>query len=265
MIVNIDILVIENSIVNYFLLYITSQTLRIRKSFKSIAIPALIGGLYVVTLILPNLYILTELPFKLLVALLMIYILFHKNSILLDIKALLIYILYSMLLAGLCLFIELSYSETYEFNSIIYNFTYKKLMLALIIIYLVINRLVVFVRDRIELNSLIYSVDIIYKNSEKTVRAFLDTGNELREPATNLPVMLLESYYLDKSLEENETFYIPYKVVNGEINKLKGFKPEFIRIHKGNNLETRQVIIALCENKLSSIGEYNALLSRGIV
>lgn len=265
MVVNLDILVIENSIVNYFLLYITSQTLRLRKSFKNIVLPAFIGGLYVVTLIFPKLYILTKLPFKLLVALLMIYILFYKSSILFDLKALIIYLLYSMLLAGLCLFIELNNCGTFEKNSILYNFSYKRLMLALIVLYLVINRLVIFIRDRIELNSLIFSVDIVFNNYQKTVKAFLDTGNELREPATNLPVMLLESYYLDKILEEKETFYIPYKVVNGETNTLKGFRPQFIRIHRGDNTEIRQVIIALCENKLSSIGEYNALLSRGII
>jgi stage II sporulation protein GA (sporulation sigma-E factor processing peptidase) len=265
MIVNIDMLVIENSIVNYFLLYITSQTLRVRKTFKNIALPALIGGLYVVTLIFPSLYFFTALPFKLLVALLMIYILFNKNSILFDFKALIIYILYSMLLAGLCFFIELNYSEPGQLNGVIYNFTYKKLMLAIIILYLVINRLVIFIRDRIEINSLIYTVDIVYRDGEKTVKAFLDTGNELREPASNLPVMILESYYLDKTLEEKDTFYIPYRVVNGEISNLKGFKPDFIRIHKGNDLEIRQVIIAFCENKLSNISEYNALLSRGII
>lgn len=265
MIVNIDILVIENSIVNYFLLYITSQTLRIRKSFINIALPSFIGGLYVVTLIFPSLYFFTTLPFKLFIALLMIYILFHKNTILFDIKALIVYISYSMLLAGLCFFIELNYTEPGQLNSVIYNFTYKKLMIALIILYLVINRLVIFIRDRIELSSLIYTVDIIFKNREKTVKAFLDTGNELREPATNLPVMILESYYLEEKLEENEIFYISYRVVNGEISKLKGFKPEFIRIHKGDNYEIRQVIIALCENKLSKISEYNALLSRGLI
>lgn len=265
MIVNIDILIIENSIVNYFLLYLTSQTLRIRKTFKNIALPAVIGGLYVVTLIFPKLYFFTALPFKLLIALLMICILFYKNTFLFNLKALIIYILYSMLLAGLCFFIEINYSEPGQFSSVIYNFTYKKLMLALIVLYLVINRLVILIRDRIQLNSLIYTVDIVFKNDKKVVKAFLDTGNELREPATNLPVMILESYFLDKCLEEKEIYYISYKTVNGEIRKLKGFKPECIRIHKGNNLEIRQVVIALCENKLSNISEYNALLSRGII
>lgn len=265
MVVNIDILVIENSIVNYFLLYITSQTLRIRKSFKNIALPAFLGGIYVITLIFPKLYILTELPFKFMVALFMIFILFYKSTIFFYTKALFVYLLYSMVLAGLCFFIELNYNGGFQLNSLFYNFSYKKLMLALILLYLTLNRLVLFIRSRIELNSLIFSIDIVFKNGEKTVKAFLDTGNELTEPATNLPVMILESELMDRTIEEKETFYIPYRVINGEANKLKGFKPEFIRIHRGDIVEVRQVIVALCENKLSSMGEYNALLSRGII
>jgi stage II sporulation protein GA (sporulation sigma-E factor processing peptidase) len=263
MVVNIDILVIENSIVNYFLLYITSQTLRIRKSFKNIALPAFVGGIYVITLIFPKLYVLTELPFKLFIALLMVFILFYKSSILFYTKALFIYLLYSMVLAGICFFIELNYND--GINSLFYNFSYKKLMLALILLYLTLNRLVLFIRSRIELSSLIFSIDIVFKNGEKTVKAFLDTGNELIEPATNLPVMILECELMDRTIEDKETFYIPYRVINGKENKLKGFKPEFIRIHKGEVVEVRQVIVALCENKLSSMGDYNALLSRGII
>lgn len=265
MVVNIDILVIENSIVNYFLLYITSQTLRIRKSFKNIALPAFLGGIYVITLIFPKLYILTELPFKFLMALFMIFIVFYRSTILFYTKALFVYLLYSMVLAGLCFFIELNYNGGFQLNSLFYNFSYKKLMLAIILLYLTINRLVLFIRNRIELSSLIFSIDIVFKNGEKTVKAFLDTGNELIEPATNLPVMILESELMDRTIEDKETFYIPYRVINGEANKLKGFKPEFIRIHKGEVVEVRQVIIALCENKLSSMGDYNALLSRGII
>lgn len=265
MVINLDILIIENSIVNYFLLYITSQTLRIRKNFRSILLPAVFGGIYVITLVFPKLNILASFPFKIVVASLMILLLFKNKSILLNVKALFIYLLYSMLLAGVCFFIEINNSSIFNLNGAIYNFSYKKLMLSIIILYLLLNRLVLYIKDRIEIDSLIYTVDIVFNDVETTVRAFLDTGNELREPVTNLPVMILESFDFRNKINENEFLHIPYKVVNGQVNNLKGFRPSYIRIHKGNELETRQVIVGLCDNKLSSISEYNALLSRGII
>jgi stage II sporulation protein GA (sporulation sigma-E factor processing peptidase) len=265
-IINIDTLILENTIVNYFLLYITSQTIRVRTKFKNIILPAVLGGVYVITLLFPSLRIFTLLPFKILVAIIMILLLFKRKNLFFNLKALSIYLIYSMILAGICFFIALSKEQDSEFTSVIVNFSYKSLMLAIIIIYLFINRLVVYVKDRTDIKSLIYRVDIVNKNVLKTVTAFLDTGNELREPATNLPVMIVEKGYLEENeLKESEKLYIPYKVVNGDGGKLFGFKPDYIIIYNGKEKEIREVIVAFCDDKLNKDSDYNALLSRGII
>lgn len=266
MVINLDMLLLENIIVNYFLLYITSQTVRIRSEFRTIILPAAIGGIYVITLVFPQLRIFTLLPFKILVPFLMIIILFRKKDILFNIKALAIYILYSMLLAGLCFFMELNQNPNLQVSTIIVNFSYKRLLLSLIIVYLLLDRIVIYIRDRKELKSLIYTVDIINKHNEVRITAFLDTGNELREPATNLPVIIIEKKYLnDFYIDDKEKLYIPYKVVNGQGGKLEGFKPEYVIIHHGTEAKKREVVVAFCENKLSDFNDYNALLSRGII
>lgn len=266
MIVNLDILIIENTIVNYFLLYITSQTIRIRVKFKRVLLPAALGGIYVITMILPKLNVFTRLPFKMLAAAIMIVLLVRNKSIIFNLKALSIYIFYSMMLAGICFFIEISKSTNSEFSSIIINYSYKKLLLAIIVVYLLINRLVVYVRDRQDLNNLIFKVEIVDKNIKRTVTAFLDTGNELREPATNLPVMIVEKSCMELlQLKDSEKLYIPYSVINGTSGNMLGFKPDHIVIYNGKGKETREVVIAFCEDKLNKYNDYNALLSRGII
>lgn len=266
MVIHIDTLVLENIIVNYFLLHITSQTVRLKVDFKNILISAALGGLYVITMVFPQLRLFTVLPFKILVAFIMIFILFGKKDLFFYLKALVIYMLYSMLLAGLCIFLEFNKNPYGNFSGAIYNFSYKKLMLSLIILYLLINRLIVYIKDRKNVEMLIFIVGIIAKNKEKKVSAFLDTGNELREPSTNLPVMIIEkSYISDLSVNDKELFYIPYKVLNGQTGQLKGFKPDYIKVYNGREFEKREVIIAFCENRLSDYNEYHALLSRGII
>ncbi|SKA76041.1 stage II sporulation protein GA (sporulation sigma-E factor processing peptidase) [Clostridium sp. USBA 49] len=266
MIVHIDVLLLENIIINYFLLYITSQTLRVKIWFKEMIVPSLIGGLYVLTIIFPKLRILTILPFKILMVFIMILLLFRNKSFVFNLKAGSIYVLYSMLLAGLCFFIEINGNSVLQINNITINFSYKKLILCIITIYLFIDRIVIYIRDRKEINSLIYKVDIINKGKEKSIRAFLDTGNELREPATKLPVMIIEKKYIDDfKINDKNKFYIPYKVVNGQIGNLIGFKPEYIVIHNGEEIKKREVIVAVCENRLSDYDDYQALLSRGII
>jgi stage II sporulation protein GA (sporulation sigma-E factor processing peptidase) len=266
-IVYIDVLILVNFIVNLFILHVTVQALRKRVKLKWMCISSLLGSLYVLTVVYPNLSYLSYMPFKILIVIVMILIVFREKNILFNIKAALIYILLSILLAGMCVLIQINNSVDMTFNLIIVNFPYERLLLSLMVLYIIIYRIMVFVGDRKKISTLIYTIDIISKNHKNSIRAFLDTGNELREPATNLPVLIVEREILnDILLEKNNTYSIPYTVVNGESGRLIGFKPEYINIHiDKNNIETRDVIIAFCEYKLSKDNDYNGLMSRGIL
>lgn len=267
MIVYIDVLILVNFIVNLFILHVTVQTLRKRVKLKWMCISSLLGSLYVLTVVYPNLAYLSHIPFKILIVNVMILIVFREKNILFNIKAALIYILFSILLAGMCLLIQMNNSVDMSFDIIIINFPYERLLLSVMVIYIFIYRLMIFIGDRKKITTLIYTIDIVCKNHKKTIQAFLDTGNELREPATNLPVLIVEREILkDVLLEKNNTYSIPYTVVNGTSGRLIGFKPEYINIHiDKNNIETRDVIIAFCEHKLSKDIDYNGLMSRGIL
>lgn len=266
-IVYVDVLIFVNFVVNLFILHVTVQTLKKRVKLKWVCLSSFIGSLYVLTVVYPNLKYLTYTPFKILMVIVMILITFREKNILFNIKASVIFTLYSILLAGMCLFIQISNNKNMSFNVIIINFPYEKLLLSVMIIYILIYRIIIFIEDRKKVLTLIYTIDIINKSYKKTIKAFLDTGNELREPATNLPVLIVERDILSEfSLEKNNTFYIPYTVLNGTNGKLVGFKPEYINIHIDNkNIETRDVIIAFCEYKLSKENDYNGLMSRGIL
>ncbi|WP_291635489.1 sigma-E processing peptidase SpoIIGA [Clostridium sp.] len=267
MIVYIDVLILVNFIVNLFILHVTVQTLRKRINFMWMCLSSFVGSLYVLTVVYPKLKYLSYLPFKILIVIAMILIVFREKNIIFNIKASLVFILYSILLAGMCLFIQMNNSEEMSFNVIIINFPYEKLLLSLMIIYILIYRIIIFIGDRKKISTLIYTVDIINKSYKKTIKAFLDTGNELREPVTNLPVLIVERDSLSEvMLEKNNTYLIPYTVVNGTNGRLIGFKPECINIHiDKKNIETRDVIIAFCEYKLSKENDYNGLMSRGIL
>lgn len=267
MIVYIDVLILVNFIVNLFILHVTVQTLRKRVKFLWICLSSFLGSLYVLTVVYPNFKYLSYIPFKILIVIIMILIAFREKNILFNIKASLVYILYSFLIAGMCMFIKMNSSNDISFDLIIVNFPHEKLLLSIMIIYILIYRIIIFINDRKKISTLIYTIDIVNKSYNKTIKAFLDTGNELREPATNLPVLIVERDILSEIvLEKNNTFAIPYTVVNGTNGKLIGFKPEFVNIHiDKKNVETRDVIIAFCDYKLSKENDYNGLMSRGIL
>lgn len=264
MILYLDVFIIQNFIVNLFLLYITVQTLRIKGEMIRMIIASAVGVIYAVISLLSQCKYLFFIPFKIVVAIIMTTIVFRKNNVIFLVKATIVFILYAMLIAGICIFIEINNSNNTRL--ILNKFSYKSLLSSIMIIYIFMHKIVSYVKDRIDVVNFIYDVDIVTEKGNKKVKAFLDTGNELREPATDLPVMVVEKDIIESFyMEIKNKFIIPYKVVNGFTGELKGFKPKYINIYKSNKIEKRQVIIALCDNKLSNSKDYNALLSRGIL
>lgn len=265
MIIYLDVLLFENLVVNLFLLYITARTLRVKAELKYILLAAAIGSMYVITLVYPELKSFSAVWFKVIVAVILILISFRKKKVMFNLRALSIFVSYSMLLAGACMFFQ--YNEDYDISNFgIINFSYKKLMLSVMMIYMLIDRMVIYIKDRRDLKSLVYNVDIVLKNSQKSIKAFLDTGNELREPATNLPVIVVErAVFRDIDLGLYEKFYVPYRVVSGQNGNLQGFKPECIKIYQEDEMQIREVIVVFCEEKLSDFNDYEALLSRGVI
>ena len=67
-----DILVLENFIVNFFLLTLTMKCIKHKSKTNMLVISSFIGGVYTLVLILPKLNILASLPFQLIVAFIMI-------------------------------------------------------------------------------------------------------------------------------------------------------------------------------------------------
>lgn len=267
LVVYIDVLLFENFIVNIFLLSLTSQTLRVRPKIKLLLISGAAGASYVITMLYPKLSIFTKLPFQFLAAAIMVLILFKSKKIFFLLKGTSLLVLYSMLLSGLCVFIQYKQSEINLFSNDFAPFDYKWLLISIMLLYLIIYRLVVFIKDRREQAKFTYNIEIVTEEFSKKVKAFLDTGNELREPVTNLPVIIVEKDILkDLELKDSEKLFIPYKVVNGFSGRMEGFRPDFVRVYyEDNKYELRNVVIGVCDNKLSELGEYEALLSRGIV
>ncbi|MCR3759277.1 sigma-E processing peptidase SpoIIGA [Clostridium felsineum] len=266
MVVYLDVLIFENSIVNTFLLYITAQTLRIKVKMRYLILAGILGGLYVMVLIIPSLKIFSCLIFKILAAVLMIIMSFRKKNFIFNVKALAIFIMYSMLTAGLCFFIELNYESDSLLNVFVGNTSYKWILISIMIIYMFVNRIIWFINDRKLTQKLIYKIEVVFKDNEKVIKAFLDTGNELREPITNLPVIVAEkNLFGNIKLDDYAKFYVPFRLFDGNMGKLEAFKPSCVKIYIGNEVVVKNIIIALIDNKLSEFNDYNALLSRGSI
>lgn len=266
MIVYLDILLLENFLINLFLLTITIQTIKKKISTLRLICSSIIGSIYVITVVIPWLHILTSIFFKIGIVLLMIFISLGYKDLVALVKGTIIFILYSMLLAGVIFYITIQSNQEISSGSFIYNFSYKNIILALMFLYLILNRVVMYVKDRRLIMSYIYKMEVIINGKQTEIKTFLDTGNELREPVTNLPVVIVErQLFKELNLKEYNIYKIPYSVVSGYGGNLIGIKPDNIRININGSMREEKAILAFSDNKLSKYDDYRGLLPRGII
>jgi len=264
--VYIDVLLIQNLIVNYFLLFITGKVVRTKLSFWRLLLGAFLGALYIITFFLKNKY-LTTMPVKLIVPLIMILISFPKEKIKFYFSTTITYIILSMCLAGICIFLEGNNPNALTYKGYLINFSSKGLVISLIILFFIGERIYTFIKGQIQIKALVYELDIYIQGKLYSMKAFLDTGNELREPITNLPVIIAEECDFQELISNERDFYdIPYQVVSGNSGKLKGIKADYIIIKNSKGERQKKIaMIAFTKGKLSDDNSYNSLLSRGII
>lgn len=264
----IDVVLIENFIINFFLLLVTTQIIKLKGEYKRLIIASFIGSLYTLLMFIPEVDFLVSLPIKLIMALLMLYIVIGKKDIIFYVKSYFCFILLSLSFCGICFAFALA-QNPYSFNAgfTINNYLFRYLLFSIMIMYILTNRIVLFIKDRISFSKLIYDLDINYEGISYRVKGFLDTGNALIEPVTSLPVIIVEKKYLNNiQVKSDKCYHIPYKVVNGYSDKLLGIKVDEIKVYKNKGeVEHRKAIVCLCDTKLSNNNEFGALLSRGVI
>lgn len=262
-----DVLILENSIVNFFLLTLTMKAIKHKCKIKTLIWSSIIGGIYTLVLIIPQLNILSYLPCELVVAYIMIRMVYGKTSILNNVKVLFIFLMITFTLSGLCFLLSIKQNIYLLGNTFkLEKYSIKYIMLGIMIIYITYSRVIEYMRDKLFVNNYIFDIEFEIENKQYSFKSFLDTGNELREPITNLPCILIEKRLISEiDFNSTNTYHILYSSI-GYGGELKGIKVDNIIIKNKKGLyEKIDAIICPCKEKLSKEREFNALLSRGIV
>ncbi|MCR4943561.1 MAG: sigma-E processing peptidase SpoIIGA, partial [Clostridium sp.] len=226
-----------------------------------------IGSIYTIVIIFDELRFFSSMCFEFVMAYIIVLISLGRKRKITALKAGGIYIINALILSGLCYYFsqkELGYS--FIKGTTINNFSSKYIIISAMIIYIFVERVCMYLREKNLFSNFIFNIEININNIIYVARAFLDTGNELREPVTNLPCILVEEdVFANLEIPEDKLFYINYSAI-GYNGKLKGFKVNDIKIYEDSN-RFREVdaIVCLCKEVLSREREFNALLSRGVI
>lgn len=260
MVIYVDTLIFVNIIVDYLLLKLTALLTKRKYSATRLVIAAAIGGFSSLYILIHTDNILLDIAFKIVVASALILTL----QGLLGFKAFLcslgIFVLLSFALNGFVVALENIFSKTFFTENMINYFNISSL--HLIFFTAVIYAVIMLVRKITDKSLSGYRADLKISVCGYTMKlkGFVDTGNHLRDPFSNLPVIVINKGNYDKilvaigSIElSRRKRLIPFSTVNerGVLNALRCDSAE-ISIEESGRYDYKDVIIASANQKIDN-------------
>ena len=255
MCVYVDILIILNTLVNYFILLAVDKVLRLHSKRRRILLGGAVGGLSSLLLFLENLGIVMTL-LKILTAIFMTVVTFGIKPIRRLLKSVFLLFAITFLFGGLLFAIYIFFDKDiliYSNGIVYFDIDLTFLIICTVISYGVIT-VISKITDKKAPKSKEYYVTV--ENAGKTISctALMDTGNNLREPFSDYPVIMLDKELFNKLFTEDKIRLIPVSTVNGE-SVIKAFRPQKLII---NDFSTDKVYIG---ESISQLDEYKMILN----
>lgn len=235
---------ILNFFFDFILLLSVSILLKRRVSIYRLMSGAFIGGVSILFLFI-NISSFLLFIFKIIISIIMILVAFKYKSFNYTFKNFIFLYSTSMILGGFLYFlnIEFSYKQIgmiFVNNGLSINFIFLVIFSPFI--------LYIYIKQGLWLKNNYnnyYKMTMIYNNKSYELTGFLDTGNNLVDPITKKPVILI-----DIDVKCDKFFYIPYKVVNNE-GMIKCFKADKVII---NDKIINKVIVGIMNDKIKIDG-----------
>lgn len=290
MTIYVDVLFLENLILNSIILYATTIIAKVKIRHFRILGASSVGSIYVVIYYVFKINIYTDFFAKIMLALCIIYIVFkpQKGSELL--KYVVIFFLVSFVFGGasLAVIYVVNSSNVIIINGMIKgDYTIKTVLFGIIIAFIVCILAFKLVKTKFTKKDMIRKIKIKLDGNEVVTSAMIDTGNLLKEPITNIPVVVVESTVLKDALpmellentenilggdierisKEIQEIYlsrlkvIPFSSLGKQNGMLLGIKSDSLIIEdEEGEKKIEKVIIGIYNRPISRMGEYKALL-----
>ena len=245
----VDIIILINFFFDFLLLISVSLVQKIKTNFKRIILGAFIGSISIISLLLPFNSISLFL-FKIIISILMVEVSYKNNGIKEFFSNIICLYLNSIILGGFLFFInnQFSYKNVgmvFYHNGFSINIILI-IVLSPVIIYLYIKRQNSYKYDY----SKKYVVEITLLNNKKiSTTGLLDSGNNLYDPYTNKPIIMIENSLIKDY--HPRFLYVPCLTVSGN-SLIKCFKIKTIVIN--NKKIDKDVLVGISDNNFNLKG-----------
>lgn len=295
MTVYIDVVFLENLILNVIILYATSLIAKTNLKIIRTLISASIGSIYAIMYYIFQIGLYSNIIFKFVLSVIMIYVAFNPKEFKTLLKVLILFYLTSFVFGGASLsviYLVNAQRINIQNGMIIGKYTMNTILTGIIIAFIVIVIAFKIIKSKISKNDLFCDIRFKINNKEIKTKAMLDTGNLLKEPITNIPVVVAEHKLLydvipNEILDNIENILggdlenISDEVKNDYISKLKvipftslgkqngillGIKADELIVEEMNSeKKIDKVIIGIYNKELSKKRTYSALIGIDVI
>ena len=295
MTIYLDIILCENLLMNYIILFATYVIIKPKTKHPQIRmiLSSLLGSIYAIIIYLNILSIYTNLLAKITLSVVMVYIAFAPPNIKQLLKQILIFYLVSFIF-GVCTFALIYFlkPENVEMKNGVFVGIYpiKVGLIAGIIAFIITQIAFKINKSKLNNKNTFIEIELYNKNKMTKARALLDSGNMLKEPISQKPVIVVEKAILSKIIPEEVLNYIermvggddqernemqeylskirmvPFMSLGKENGMLIGIRLDKIKINTEDiRLEKENIIAGIYEKKLTKDNKYNALIGLNLL
>lgn len=297
----LDIVALENIVINYLILLVTSKFSKNKAASLRLFLSSLLGTVYLVLmLILPDMKIYTTVFSKLLLSIAMVAVAFSFRKITVFLKTLAMFYAATFLFAGAG-FALMFFNRDWGIikNGVLVSpltfldTTWTELLLAVAVTLIILRVVWDTVHSRFIKEKLLVKISITFDNKATVLSALVDTGNSLHDPLTNMPVVVVEFSAIKELLPEDirnifendsendlnsvsatiagsnwfsRFRLIPFTSLGRENGILIGFKPDYIEIAADEEKKgVHDVIVGIYNKALSKNQQYSALMNPELI
>jgi len=292
MTIYLDLILLENIIMNYIIILATGMICRVNIKYIRVFLSSLLGAIYAIITYIVKLQLYNNQITKIVVSVCMVYIAFNCSNIKIMLKQLVIFYLTSFCFGGAAYYLlyNLSPNLIKTINGYFFGiYPIKIAILCGILGFFIINISFKIIKNKLNKKDMLYNIEIFYKENKANIKVMLDTGNLLKDPITNIPVLIVESKKLKSIISENilrnieDIIYdnniekidediktrcsiIPFSTIGKTNGIIIGFRPDYIKIYTDDGEKIRKkVIIGIHNNTIEKNGLYSGLMGLNLL
>lgn len=227
---------------------------------------AVLGGLYSLVILAPNLSFLVTYIGKFFCAMVIVFSVFGFHSISFFAKTVGVFFFSNLLFLGIILGLWMIFKPKGAVinNGLVYFGISAKVLIVTALFAYLITTLIIRIYNHTVSSKQIFYLTVFCGEKKLNLLAFSDSGNNLKEPFSDYPVIVADKNALCDFGKEKGVRLIPFETISGK-GLLEGFKPDKVIIKaNGKEKEITDVYVAYSSADFSK-KDFSAILNPKIL